>query len=210
MAAKEKKAPLMKLNTPLGVAKFPWLNTPDTRFDDAGVYKVDLVLPEDDPKVQALIGKIKKVYEEFRATLPAPKNKKEPESYGYSPDYDAEGNETGYLVFKLKAKASYQNDKQEVVELPAPAKFDAKLQKIPDDTPIWSGSTMIANFSPSPYFQGKNCGVTLRLNAVQILELKTRGTGSASDYGFGEEEGYSQTSEADEAMSSTTVDDEDF
>ena len=36
--------------TPVGVAQYPWLNTPDTQFDTAGQYKVNLRLSPEDAK----------------------------------------------------------------------------------------------------------------------------------------------------------------
>lgn len=188
MAQKNKP---VKLNTPIGIAKFPKINEADTRFDDMGVYSTQLLLPKNDPKTDELIQRLKDIYEEFRKELPAPKNKKEPESYGWVEDLDKDGNETDYIAFKFKAKAKYVDEKGNVKELPAPKVFDAKLKPIPTDIQIWGGSTIKVNFSPIPYFQGKNCGVTLRLNAVQVIELNTNNGDSAESYGFTETDGYS-------------------
>lgn len=214
MAANNNKQKQIKLNTPLGTARYPWLTTPDTRFNEEGEYAVQLLLPEDDPKVKALVKRIKDTYEEFRATLDDPKKaKKRPESFGFSPDIDDNGDETGYIVFKFKAKTGYINKKGERVELAPPPLFDAKLKPLPDGMSIWSGTTMIINFTPSAYFQGKNCGVTLRLNACQIIELVSGGASrDAGSYGFEDEEGFSVASEMDENEADTDneVNDEDF
>ena len=34
--------------TPKGVAYFPYISQPDTKFDEAGVYKVNLCLPKEE------------------------------------------------------------------------------------------------------------------------------------------------------------------
>lgn len=217
MSKTTKKTKPITLNTPLGTARYPWLTAPDTRFNEEGEYAVQLLLPEDAPEVKALVKKLKDVYEEFRATLDDPKKaKKEPETYGFSSDLDDNGDETGYLVFKFKSKTGYTNKKGERVSLTAPALFDAKLKRLPAGTPIWGGTTMFVNFTPSAYFQGKNCGVTLRLNACQIIELVGGDNSSkaGSDFGFNSEEGYSVAPELEEndAMCSSDEDvcDEDF
>lgn len=189
------KAKNIRLNTPEGVAKFPWLTTPDTRFNEAGEYKVTLVLPADDEATQKLIEKIEKVYETFRKTLKGAKLKRKPDSLGFEPEYTDDGDETGNILFKFKSKTGYTNKAGEFVKMNAPKLFDSKLQELPKDTVIWGGSTMIVNFSPSAYDHGKNLGVTLRLNACQIIQLNNGGEKSAGDYGFGEQEGYTQASD---------------
>ena len=49
----------------------------------------------------------------------------------------------------------------------------------------------------------KNYGISLRLTGVQIIDLKESGTASASSLGFGQEEGYTFSSQED---SDTTLD----
>ncbi|CUU71341.1 Protein of uncharacterised function (DUF2815) [Campylobacter hyointestinalis subsp. hyointestinalis] len=201
----QKKKPI-KINTPIGIAKFPKIQEADTCFDDMGVYSTQLLLPKDDPNTDALIKRLKEVYEEFRKELPAPKNKKEPESFGFVEDLDKDGNETDYIAFKFKAKAHYIDAKGAMNELPAPRVFDAKLNPIPANIQIWGGSSIRVNFSPIPYFQGKNCGVTLRLNAVQVIELNTSNGDSAESYGFNATDGYS----GDETVDMEENDTSDF
>ncbi|WP_448955700.1 hypothetical protein [Labrys neptuniae] len=62
---------------------------------------------------------------------------------------------------------------------------------------IWGGSTARVSFELSPYFiPGTGAaGLKLKLIAAQIIEMKSGGSRSASDYGFGEEEGYSYEGE---------------
>jgi len=165
------------------------------------------------PKVKEIVAKIKATYEDYKTTLDDPKKaKKEPKHLGFEPETDDNGDETGNLIFKFKAKASFINKKGERVEKAAPAVFDAQCKQIKEPIAIYNGTTMIVNFSPSGYFNGTNNGVTLYLNAVQIINLVSGGNGDAKDFGFGEEEGYSSTpsmeEDADEAEDE--VNDEDF
>ena len=32
--------------TPKGIAQYPWLSTPDTKFSEEGEYKVNLIVPK--------------------------------------------------------------------------------------------------------------------------------------------------------------------
>ena len=213
MTMAETKKKLAKLNTPIGEARWCWLYEPDTRFKDDGEYHVDLVLNAENPKAKEIVAKIKATYDDFKATLDDPKKaKKEPKHLGFEPETDDNGDETGNLIFKFKAKATFVNKKGERVEKTPPAVFDSKLKQIKEPIPIYNGTTMIVNFSPSGYFNGTNNGVTLYLNAVQIINLVSGGNGDAKDYGFGEEEGYSSTPsmDADDDTDEGEVNDEDF
>jgi len=97
----------------------------------------------------------------------------------------------------------------------APAIFDAKGQPVRDRDSLkgmWSGTTGRVSFEAQPFFQAAiGAGITLRLKAVQIIDL-VEGGGSAESYGFGEEDGWSGSSEITPFDSSTSipVDDSDF
>lgn len=201
-----KKVQKLKINTPEGTAKYPWLTEPDTRFNPEGEYSVLLVLPEDDPKTQALVEKIENVFEEFKKTLKGSKLKQQP-TLGFEKEYTDDGDETGNLIFKFKAKTGYTDVKGNRKELQPPRLFDAELKPIPNGTPVWGGSTMIVNFTPQAYEHGKNLGVTLRLNACQIIQLVTGGGASADAFGFSQQEGYSCAKDLDESYDSDVEDD---
>ena len=53
----------VRITTPTGVAQWPRLNEPDTKFDKDGVYSVGLRLPKDD--AGELISTISKVLDDF-------------------------------------------------------------------------------------------------------------------------------------------------
>jgi len=63
---------------------------------------------------------------------------------------------------------------------------------------IWGGTVGKVAFEVMPYFNNAQCegGLSLRLDAVQIIELVSGGGKSASAYGFGEEEGYEHDNDA--------------
>ena len=105
----------------------------------------------------------------------------------YLPELDAEGNETGNTIFKFKMNA--QAEIKGETKFFKPSLFDAKGVPITKNINVYGGSTIKVNFSPTPYYNDANAlaGVSLRLNAVQVLKLVTGGYTAAS-CGFGVEE----------------------
>lgn len=198
----------VRLTSPIGVAKFPYLTTPDTKFKAEGEYSVNLILdPEEcadfladldaladeavEKAKQDLIEKKKKAY--AKAVVRA---------NPYRPELDQDGNETGMIEVRFKSKASFQRKDGTVVNI-RPRLFDAKGAQVdPSKVTIYSGSVLRVNFTPNPYYVAslKSAGVSLLLNAVQILELVEYGGGSAEDFGFEVEEGFDFTEKEDSSF----------
>lgn len=59
---------------------------------------------------------------------------------------------------------------------------------------VWNGSVIKVNGILFPYVAANGAGISLKLNAVQILELVSSGNG-AGGYGFEEEDGYEEEEE---------------
>lgn len=217
--------------TPRGIAKFPRLNKPDTKFNAAGVYSVKLVLSEEDaaPLKEAIDTEAQKAYEaaveelkkKGKATLAAKLKLAEP---SYTDVLDEDGEPTGQVEFNFKTNATFTTKEGEVVSKHVTF-FDAKGEKLggkkrPD---VWGGTELKIAFTLMPYSNAatKTAGVSQRLNAVQILKLVSSGGGTAESYGFGKEDGY-EASEAEEdspfadsegaeqSGASAKTDDEDF
>ena len=70
-----------------------------------------------------------------------------------------------------------------------------------------NGSVIRVAFCCAPYFvEGQGMGgLSLYLNAVQIIRLNTSGERSASDYGFGAEEGGFTSEGMDDAASTNAA-----
>lgn len=115
----------------------------------------------------------------------------------YTVCYDKETEEpTGEVEFKFKRTASgvVKNGPRAGTKWTAkPDLFDAKGRKIGKGANIWGGSEGKIAFHATPYFVAGTaaCGLTLRLQGVQVIELVSNGSRSADSYGFGEEAGYS-------------------
>jgi hypothetical protein len=205
----DKRPKLFKGNTPRGVFVFPALTKPDfgnEKFPKPdGEYKVTLKYTEEDaqPLIDMLQAEYDKAIEaaeaEF-AKLPVGTRKKLKEVTKndlYQTEYDKETEEpTGNVLFKFTMKASGTNKKGERWTR-KPSIFNAKGVALKNPPNIWGGSEGIVAFEANPYFiPGTGAaGLSLRLQAVQLLELVSEGSRSASSFGFGEEEGYDEANE---------------
>lgn len=188
--AQNKKKPSV---TPAGRAIFPRLNEPDTKFNEDGVYTVTLALEGEE--AQAMIEVIEEAKKEAMAMAKKQiKGKKKPKEADlpYFEVLDENEEETGEIGFKFKMKASGVSKKTGKRWERRPALFDAKTKRInADTTQIWGGSIIKVSYTADPYYvPALGAGVSLRLEGVQVIELVTAGGKSASDLGFGEEDGY--------------------
>lgn len=230
MTDKNQKRVRVKLVSPKATFRYPKLNEPDYGTDDypieGGAYSVQLVMPADEAKV--LIDQLQPHYEKAIAEgqekfdqLPVAQRKKHgslKEQMFYTEEFDKETEEpTGNVIFKFKMKASGKDKKTGKAWSRKPTIFDAKGKPMIPVPSIWGGTVGKVSFEVGPYFvQGQvMAGISLALNAVQIIDLRSGGGGDAASHGFGEEEGY-EYSEADAPKAApseaTTEDDgeEDF
>lgn len=211
MAEKKKN---IRLTTPKGVAKYPWLNKPDTKFNDKGIYKINLIIPKSECAnlCAELDGLADQAYAAgLEEAKPAAK-KKIVKLDPYAPEFDAEGNETENIEFKFKMNASSLNKKTGEVRTHAPALFDAEGVRVDQDKiAVYGGSVCRVNFTPVPYYNAatNQSGISLRLNAVQIIELVTGG-GTAEGYGFDKQDGFKVKESTEEAGSDDTEDAADW
>lgn len=179
----------IKLTTPICKFQYPKLIEPETKFNPEGVYKiVGLIDPaEADTIATQLDELLNKHKESLKAQAPTQKFKLADLPYSYE---TIDG--TPYFVVKAKMKAK-GIDRDGRAWSAAPALFDARGGAIKDREALkglWSGTTGRISFDACPFYQAAiGAGITLRLRAVQIIDL-VEGGGSAESYGFGEEEGW--------------------
>ena len=176
------------ITTPEGVAVFPWITKADTEHDAGGVFHTDLSIPFE--SAQELIAKLEKIRDDFVATLPVSQQKAlipRPvcvEELTW-PDYpegaskdekkairDAwEGEPTGNMLFRFKLKALVTPRDGDSFEQ-APVVVDAATgEKI--DQPVYNGSVLRIKGQVVPYTNAATgiVGVTIRMKAVQVIEL---------------------------------------
>ena len=178
--------------SPRGVAKYITVTKPDTKFKAEGEYRVTLLLPKDSPKAHQLVAQIDQAMEaSLLEAQAANKGKKlKLANTPYKDDVDKEGNETGNIAFAFKAKASGARKDGTIWNF-KPTLYDAKGQRITKDLSIWGGTEVKIGYEIRPYFtQMVGAGITLTLQAVQILKLVSGGARDASAFGFQAEEGF--------------------
>jgi len=172
--------------TAKGVAYYPYISAPDTKFDEQGHYKVNLCLSKEDakPVTDLIQAEILAGIKALKESKPNKTIKQAP--LPFSDELDEEtGEPTGNVIIKFKSKAAYK-----------PAVFDAKGQMMPKHN-IYGGSVIKVNggcaFYESP---SVGAGVTLRLRAVQVIEY-VEGSSGAGKFGFGEEVGFTMDEEVE-------------
>ena len=168
--------------------------------------------------IEILLDKAKQ--EEFKAMIQAEidkkvemhtEGKKKPkvEHYPWRIVEDADGMETGEIRFKFNMKKSFVTRDGETVEQ-HPQVFDSKGNLITDKSfRIGNGSGVKVAYFMSPYFNKGKAGVSLRLKAVQVIDLVHYGVNSdPKAFGFAEEEeGFAYDKEQmDRALESETED----
>lgn len=193
-----------KFVTPVGVAVYPHLVRPDTKFDSDGVYTVQLAIEA--KEAVGIIDQLQNARDKFAAEFAdeSPKNKakiaKARIADVFDDEVDDEGELTGRVLIRAKQKAIIRGrDGEEYVK--TVKLFDAQNNRITPSS-VWGGSRLILAGVLIPYYMAstKEVGVSLRLGAAQILELVEGDGGNAESFGFGEQEGYT-------APDDTTADD---
>lgn len=182
--------------------------TPSTKFNKDGVYSANVLISKaEGEKVASKIKEIRtqqyKTYgkgsavQEMTKCIPFVEIEKneDGEVVKETPDKD------GRYILKTSAKAFIENGKPRV-KIPV---FDSKQNPV-GDVRIGEGTTAKLALSLEGYTVAGKTGVSVKLKAVQIIDLVEYGTGNAESYGFGEEDGF-EASE-DVAESGTEAEDE--
>jgi hypothetical protein len=226
MTVKERQK-LERVVTPAGVARWPALSKPKNKYQSEELeYVVDVIIGSAESKSlrHKLDDATDEAFQSFKAKYAGKKDKKgkpikvEKADSPYGLVFDDEGNETGDYFFKIRCNAQGKTKNGEVFNF-KPALFDAKGKPLSKSVNIGGGTTLKASFEIVPYYVGSSgkAGVSLRLKAVQVLDLvQFGGGGNAKSFGFDEEEGYefegSEDDEDEEVFqdAETNDDDEDF
>ena len=200
--------------TPIGAAVWPSLHTPDTRFDEAGVYSTKLRFEGADAATVSAF--LDEQYEQSRQEAAADliergkakttkaalaKVKEGPDPYTQELDEET-GEETGAILVNFKMKASGTRKKDGTTWTARPRLFDAQGNPVTDGLKVGSGSRLRINAEVNRYYvPALGAGVSLRLVAVQVIELQTFGrTITAESAGFDAVEGGFSADDADESV----------
>lgn len=175
----EERINLKMYATPKCKALFPRLDKPETyQGQDVG-YTIKVIMSDEDTKkFQAFL---EKKLEEYKA-LPQFKGKK----WSAEPMLGM-GEYQNDVTFKFKKKSSWIDKNGNVHNLRVPV-FDSYGKEMnPALTKIGNGSIVRVSFTPVPFNSTRMInGISLRLEAVQVLELKqyNEGVQDAGSYGF--------------------------
>jgi hypothetical protein len=127
-------------------------------FDDGAAYEMSFVMSDDIAK--ELHGLCLEAYKNASALDTKRKWPDKPSLLPYK------RTEEGEVVGKCKLKGAYGGDKTQ-----PPKQVDAARSKLPDDFELTSGSKCNVAVVVVPFNTGSINGVSLRLRAVQVLEL---------------------------------------
>lgn len=189
---------MKNVNIAKGTLSYPWLNKPDTKFNDLGEYKTAITIPL--AQGQALADRLEAALTEYQKEQSVNAGKKV-KLHGDALPYDID-EDAGTITFRLKSKV-YRSKKDGELWSWVTSFFDAKRTLIgtvaygknTGNVPQIGGGT-VANVSAEVNFwmvSGK-VGVSLRQRGVQIITLSSGGGGESADagaFGFGDEEGFS-------------------
>ena len=174
-----------------GTALWAKVFEPDTKFNPLGDYSINLQMPvaqaaamseQLDQIVQAKFNEAVKADPRLKNTLTT--------QDVCQPVFDREtGDDTGNVEFKFKLKAKVQKRDGTYYEQ-QPAVIDSKKVPMTNDILIGNGSRVKVAFEPIPYVMAstKKAGVSLRLKAVQVIDLVEYGNSATSV--FDEEDGF--------------------
>tara|TARA_R100001129_G_scaffold164279_1_gene130342 strand:+ start:324 stop:941 length:618 start_codon:yes stop_codon:yes gene_type:complete len=181
----------VKVVSPVGVSQYAWLTTPDTRFDETGHYKTNLII--NGKEAQSLKTQIDA---EIKKSVALAKEKAKGKAIKEAPrPYDDEmidGKASGNVIFKFKTKAKIIAKDGKVIPNRV-ALFDSAGKPMIDAN-VWSGSEMKVSAELIPYYTAMaGAGVSMRLRAVQVTKLVEGGSSNAKGYGFEKvKDGYEQ------------------
>jgi hypothetical protein len=188
----------------VGEAVFPWITKADTQFGGAGVYKVDLSVPFE--AAQGFIAKLQGARDDFIQSLPIakqsaltprpvyieeltrpvyPDNATDEEKKAIRDEWV--GEPTGNVLFRMKLKAHVDTDDGGFDQAPVVV-LASTGEKI--EQPVFGGSVIRCRGQIVPYTNNAaaTVGVTLRLKAVQVLELVSGEGGGSFWTDFPDEE----------------------
>lgn len=192
--------------TPRGRAIFPALIEPD-EYEGKKTWKVSLAIPA--AEAEQFIAELQPILDEFVAEEVQKDPKKDPAKKSTKwvvkelgeEELDDNGDPTGNIVFRFKRNFTTKTGDQ----LDPPGLFDARNADLSGKVrDIWGGSTLKVAGLVTPYAMGatKTFGISLKIDGVQVLDLKAPGQGSgpsADRLGFGVEEGGFTADDADDS-----------
>lgn len=189
----------VEIITPVGISMFNYLESPDFEYNKNGDYKTRLFF---DPEAEGvkemtdvmdeLVEKALPYFLDQATTVKAKKAVVLSENTPYYNETDDNDEETGRIYINAKSIASGVTKEGEKWKRQV-AIYDANGDRVAKDTKlnIGNGTTMALSLTLRAYFNKQSgVGISLRLEAVQIIELvEYTGGKTAEQIGFKKVEG---------------------
>lgn len=175
-----------KVLSPKGIAVFPHLITPDTKYNAEGEYSTKLRVT--DAEAAPIIETCDKLWADYTSKLKGAAKKKAPAGLGYELEFDDEGEETGFVLLKFGTKATYVDKKTKKIMQKSVRMFDSKGNPTSPEA-LWGGSTIMVSATAKSYAAGANLGIKMYIEAVMVIEIVNGSGGNASAFGFAPVEG---------------------
>lgn len=177
--------------TPVGIAVYPRLtgDEADTKFDSAGVWHTKMAYQPEE--LEEFIEKLNAQRDEFFEQI-LEENKRKYAKYQkvevFEEELDDDGEPTGRLIIKAKMR-HHVVTKQGKEWWQTPRIFDSSAppKELDQETlRLWGGSKIRLQCEAVPYAMdsSKTVGISLRLRAVQVVELVSGGGGESPFDGF--------------------------
>lgn len=169
--------------TPRGIARFPSLNRPTTRFHSDGEYQVDLVLPSDSPDLESFRSELEAYAERSREEI-GQKAAKADISLPIRVVEDADGNETGDSFIRTRMKAMVRPSDGSPPIKRRILFVDSKRKAIEPPPVIGRGSELVVACDMESSLVRGTLYVSLRPRVVQVIKLVAPGQAWVEDYGL--------------------------
>ena len=216
MADKKKARPATRFS-PKGVAHFPWLNTADyTKWVNGvkdgedrnkGKYKTGLILEKSNPEhakflkwlEEAFADAVKQGYQEMvEKAGDVNVKKKYPNLFDKQGDFKEASKpwkddieDENKVIVSFSMNAQYEDKKNKGTFKPLePQLWTAGVKPWPRNVVIGGGSEIIVSFVPNPFVMaGVGAGLSLQIEGVQVIVLKSFGKKTAEQSGFAAQAG---------------------
>ena len=204
------KKKIQNKTSPQGLAIWPKLSKPETKFDPNGVFELQLRLEGETASLfRAELEEILDEWHKEKGRQMGKSLKKHPLSIKRYVTPEGEETDSWDFKFKLKALAGTPGNQWEQ----KPVIYDVKGNVIPpQEISVGSGSKVRVGYAPIPWFSpALGCGITLQLKCVVIDDLVEFGGSTFDSFGFEKSEGgYTYTSNTEESSPQIVEEDSDF
>jgi len=166
-----KKADITWLNnkksmvTPIGIARYPYINKPSTKFDP--VFKTDLVVDKSNKDFKAFILQLKKLATDAKL------NPDMVDDLVKEQEND-DGSVTYFIPFKTTAKPDDSGKYR------SPAIFNSKNERITQT--VWGGDEIRVGFKLAHWKNSLGQGLKCYLGSVQLLKKNADGPGANAPF----------------------------